>query len=515
MTRSVPPSLRLAEFATALSLATDLGQGKPMEMVLATCLLALRLGELLGVNEDELQTIYYLSLFHHAGCTADSQKAASIFGDDLSISPGFFQSVDPTQPWTLLKFMWRNIYTERPLLERAIQMPQVLNAFMEAIRAHCEVAQLFAARLGLDSSLQKCLLQCNESWNGRGVPGKLKGEAIERAVRIVQVAQEAVALAYFTGEGTVVASLRTRAGVTLDPLVVERFCASADHLLERSHIGESSLRELVLSLEPGQRTTMTDEQIEAATHALGDFADLKTSYTVGHSCSVAHLVSMAAPIYGLAESEAILVRRAGYIHDVGRVGISSSIWCKPYSLTETEWEKVRLYPYYTDRVFAQSEILRAWGNIASTHCERLDGSGYYRNLTAPMLTPSMRLLAAANKFRGLNEQRPYRKLYSEEEAVQEIKREVRAGRLDREAVNAVLAVAGHRLPVRQQYIGGLTERELDVLRLVAHGLTNPEIAKQLVLSRKTVGNHLQNIYEKINVSTRAAATYYAMQHHLV
>jgi hypothetical protein len=250
MTHPVSSPLRLAEFAVALSLATDLGQGKPMEMVLATCLLSMRLGDLLSLSVDELRDVYYLTLFRHAGCTAASHIAAETFGDDRAISAGFYRTVDPTKLRTMFGFVWRNVYLERPPIERLLRLPHVLSAFMEAVLAHCEVASLFAARLGLDPNLQSNLLQCNEAWNGSGVPGKLKGEAIPRAVRVVQVAGEAIALTHFIGAEAAVVALRRRGGATLDPLIVERLCASAEHLIERAN-PSSSVHEAVLSAEPG------------------------------------------------------------------------------------------------------------------------------------------------------------------------------------------------------------------------------------------------------------------------
>jgi HD-GYP domain-containing protein (c-di-GMP phosphodiesterase class II) len=510
------PQLRLAEFAIALSLASDLGLGHPLEMVLASCLLSLRLGELLGLSDDELREVYYLALFRHAGCTADSPKAAAFFGDDLAVSPGFLSNVDPAKPWTMLGFMWRNVLAEQPLLKRVSALPEVLPGFMQAILAHCEVAQQFAARLNLDERLQKNLLACNEAWNGSGVPGKLKGEAIPRAVRVLLVAEEAIYLRHFLGADAVVPALKQRGGVTLDPVITRRFCASAEHLLERSQFGSPNIREAALSAEPGPRPRMSDEQLEAGAQALADFADLKAPHLTGHSAAVGRLAAGAARHFGLPESDLTLIRRAGYVHDAGGVGVSAGIWCKPGPLTDTEWERVRLHPYLTSRIFAPSPTLNQWGTVAASHHERLDGSGYHRNLPAAMLTPLMRILAAADSYQGMTEARPYRAALSAEQAADELKRDARAGRLDGEAVNAVLAAAGHRVSdIRHQRLADLTEREIEVLRLVARGLPNKDIAQQLTVSQKTVGNHLQSIYGKIGVSTRAAATYFAMQHHLV
>ena len=256
--------------------------------------------------------------------------------------------------------------------------------------------------------------------------------------------------------------------------------------------------------------------MESATRALADFTDLQTPFSTGHSTAVGALAEEAARQCRLIDSDVTLARRAGHLHDIGRVGISAAVWGKTGSLSEADWVRVRLHPYYTQRILAQPETLAKLGSVACTHHERLDGSGYHRNLSANQLTPVMHLLAAAEMYQAMIEKRPYRAALSPEQAADELKHEARAGRLDGEAVKAVLAAAGHRTPhIHRQRVADLTEREIEVLRLVAHGHTNPEIAQHLTIARKTVSRHLESIYSKLNVSTRAAATYFAMQHHIV
>ena len=305
--QSVPSSPRLAEFAIALSIATDMGLGHPLEMVLATCLLSLRLGELLGLGQDELHELYYLALFRHAGCTADSHRAAQYMGDELAFSPRFLAAVDPTKPWTLFNFIWHSVYADRSALERLSALPTVLPGFMEAVVAHCEVAQLFAARLGLDEHLQAALLQCNEQWDGHGAPGKAKAEQIQLNVRLFHVAETAIYLKHFVAPEAVVPGVRQRAGVTLDPSIAEKFCLHAAELMDGSGLGSPSLREDVLAAEPRIQPWMTERQLDAAAEALGDFADLKLPEFVGHSSAVAQLASKAGRIYGLPEADVILL----------------------------------------------------------------------------------------------------------------------------------------------------------------------------------------------------------------
>ena len=176
---------------------------------------------------------------------------------------------------------------------------------------------------------------------------------------------------------------------------------------------------------------------------------------------------------------------------------------------------MRLHPYLTERMLQQSAALAPLGAIAVQHRERIDGSGYPRGLTGAAISRPARILGAADAYQAMREPRPHRPERSADEAAAELRADVRAGRLDVDAAEAVLGAAGHRVSRRREGPAGLTAREVDVLRLLARGLSNKEIAKQLVISPKTAGNHIEHIYSKIGASTRARASLFAMQHGLL
>jgi len=205
-----------------------------------------------------------------------------------------------------------------------------------------------------------------------------------------------------------------------------------------------------------------------------------------------------------------LVYRAGLLHDIGRVAVPTGIWERPGPLRPEDWELVRLHPYYCGRILARSPVLAQLGQIACRHHERTDGTGYPAGIDRSGLDTAACLLAAADVFHALGEPRPHRSAVGRTEAA----RVLSGMSLDRDAVRAVLAAADVPAAALPQLPAGLTERELDVLRLLAAGRTKREIAGDLVISPSTVHTHTVHIYAKCGVSTRAALAMFAMRHGL-
>jgi HD-GYP domain-containing protein (c-di-GMP phosphodiesterase class II) len=271
----------------------------------------------------------------------------------------------------------------------------------------------------------------------------------------------------------------------------------------------------VIDAEPALAVVLIGEPFDAALQAIANFVDLKSPYFLGHGRAVSELAAEAGARLGLSEADVRRLRRAGLVHGLGRLGISNAILDKRGPLGAGEWERVRLQPYLTDRMLRQSEALGPVARIAVQHRERLDGSGYPRGLAGAGISREARVLAAADAYQSMREPRPHRAERSAEAAAVELRADVRAGLHDGDAVEAVLGAAGHRVPRRREGPAGLTPREVDVLRLLARGLSNKEIAERLVISPKTVANHAEHIYAKIDASSRAAAGLFAMQQGLL
>jgi HD-GYP domain-containing protein (c-di-GMP phosphodiesterase class II) len=518
--RAADSGVRLAELMAALSMATDLGMGQPLETALSSCVVAIRLGEALNLDGDTMRDIYYQALLRYIGCNAETYALAALVGDELALR-GDFAAVDPGElPEVLgvvVRYLRKVNAAEPPsrmeeLVARGLlTLPQLTH---ESFAGHCEVAQRLASRMGLTESLIVCLGQLYERWDGKGQPWGLKGEEVAPAVLLVTLAQDAVVWARIGGADAAVATVRKRSGSAYDPRMAERFCDQATSILVG--LEQEPTWDSVLALEPGQRDYLTDDEFDRCCEALADFADIKSPYTLGHSPGVAALAAGAGRRYGLIDEDVRSLRRAGLLHDIGRVGISAGIWGKEGALSEREWEQVRLHSYYTDRVLARPEPLRRLGALASQHHERMDGSGYHRGVAGSALSPAARLLGAADAYRAMTEPRPHRPALSADEAAEELRREARAGRLDGDAVQAVLAEAGHRVsPIRRERPAGLTQREVEVMRLVARGLSNRDMAEQLHLSADTVKHHIQHIYDKTGLSTRAGATLFAVENSLL
>ncbi len=512
--------LRLAEVMACLSIATDLGMGQPLEFALSGCVLATRLGDSLGLATDDLHDVYYYSLLRFIGCNVDTYAMSALMGDELGVRAAF-AAIDPGNvPEVLdlaIRFIRQAHAATRPrdmarIVEQGIAgLPQLMQ---EQFSGHCEVAQRLAERLGFGPGLRRALGQVYERWDGNGLPRGLRGATVSPAVLLVTLAQDVVTHQRLGGRDAAIAVVRARRGGAYDPSHADHFCLHATTLMDG--LDDEPSWKTVLDCEPGAQLTLNEAQFDIACQAMADFADVKSPYTLGHSPGVAKLASAAARLGGLGEIEALTLWRAGMLHDLGRVGVSAGIWTKPGPLTEREWEQVRLHPYYTERILARPPALAAIGTLAALHHERLDGSGYHRRLPASMLPLDARVLAAADVYQAMLEPRPHRPARSPDAAAAELDQAGQTGSLDPNTVRWVLAAAGQQAkPVRSARPAQLTERELQVLRLIARGQSIKEMSRNLTISPKTADTHIQHIYEKIGVSTRAGATLFAVEHSLL
>lgn len=516
-----PSTTHRIDLFAALSLATDFSIGQPQQFAMKSCLLGVRLAETAGAGDNEIAAVLYQALLRYIGCNADTYLMSAMLGDETMVRREF-ATIDTGRPTEVIGVVLRALRrhnTDLSALGMMVSIAQGLarapNQSRAILTGHCEVAERIAGRLDLPHEIQKNLHQLYERWDGRGVPAGLKGEAIAFPVRVVALVQDAVVLSETFGAEAARARIWDRKGSAYDPklaaLLVDRF----DHFigdLDRP-VDADALR----ALEPGPRATLDDVGLDAAALVIADMADMRMPHTIGHSRAVAELAETAAQRLGLPQDNIRLARRAGLVHDIGEVSVPVSVWARPGPFSEVEREQVRLHPYHSERIVGRAGgAFAGVAAVAARHHERLDGSGYFRGCQAAELSLVARIVAAAEAWRNAIEPRPYRDATRPEAAAARLNAAIRAGAICPEAGGAVLEAAGQRTTRRQDGpVAGLTEREIEVLRRLASGATAREVAVALGIAPKTASNHIQNIYAKLGITTRAAAVLFAVEHGLL
>jgi HD-GYP domain-containing protein (c-di-GMP phosphodiesterase class II) len=472
-------------------------------------------------DESTRRAVYHQALLRYIGCNADTHLLAAAWGDEIALRRDL-QRVDFGDRAEFVQVFVRAITRSLPDASPAELAQAVERGLAEAaqinipiLSGHCEVAQRIAERLGLPEDIRESLGQIYERWDGRGMPRGLSGTAVTFPVRLVTLAQYAVAFHEAHGFEGMTTLIAKRAGGAYEPELAQLFLENA----ERCFAGLDGPvdRETILALEPTPHALLDERGCEEAYLAIADFIDMRMPFTFGHSRAVASLAEAAGKRLGLPASDVREIRWAAYTHDIGELTVPVSTWMRAGSLTERETDAARLHPYHGERALAwlggDGKVVAA---LVQRHHERLDGSGYYRNSRGPDLSPAARILAAAETFQTAREARPHRPALSDAAAATKLRSAVREGKLCPEAVEAVLASAGQ--PSRRaapERLAGLTPRELEILRLIAAGDTMKEAARKLDIATKTADNHIQNLYSKIGVTTRAGAALYALERGLV
>ena len=515
-TSDPPTGVRLSELLGVLSFGADLGMGQPMEHVLRQCLIALDLADRVGLGAEDRQAVFYGSLVAWVGCHVDAYEQAKWFGDE-TVLKGDFRRTDfrtaASGPLFMMQRLGEGMVWHRKLGLVPSFMVEGKQAAESLLENHWRAVEDLMVDLELEPDVRNTVEQTFERWDGRGRLKGLKGDEIAATARLVNLADVVEVYYQAGGLDAAVAVAHQRSGTQFDPELVRLFASSAKSIF--AELDSVEPWKAVLNAEPDPRHWLSGCELDTALEAVADFCDVKSPFTIGHSRTVADLVSRAGPIYGLDATDTALVRRAALVHDLGKLGVPNTIWDKPTPLTRAEEERARLHVYLGERMLASSTALAPLARIAVQHHERLNGSGYPRQLTGADITPAGRLLAAADSYQSMIEPRPYNPGKDIQRAADDVLAEVRTGRLDADATAAVLAAAGHRPAKRREWPAGLTTREVEILRLVARGQTNRQIAANLTISPKTAGTHVEHIYTKLGIKSRALASLFAAKHGLM
>ena len=504
------PAVRRADFLMTLAYATDLATGHSRDFALRSCVLGMRFADVAGLDQDTCRRIYHQALLRYIGCNADTHLLAAHWGDEITLRRELHH-IDMGNRAEFVELLVRALkrkFAGAPPeeLEEAVtrglaEGPQVN---IPILSGHCEVAQRIAERIGLPEDIRESLGQIYERWDGKGMPRGLSGNAVKFPVRVVTMAQDAIALNDHHGFAIMKEMIAKRAGGGYEPELVDIFLTNAEKLL--AGLDGPVDRETILALEPLPHSMLDEKACDEAYLAIADMIDMRMPFTFGHSRAV-----------GLPASDIRDVRRAAYTHDIGELTVPVSTWMRAGRLTERETDEARLHPYHGERALASLGVDgKAVASLVQRHHERLDGSGYHRNSRGPDLSPAARILAAAEAFQTAREARPYRPAMSDAVAASKLRAVVKEGKLCYDAVEAVLKAAGQ--PARRASsarLAGLTPREIEVLSLIAAGDTAKEAARKLDIAPKTADNHIQSLYSKIGVTTRAGAALFAFEQGLV
>jgi len=466
------------------------------------CLVATELARRAGFGSASRGEVYYSALMRFAGCAATSHEAAAAFGGDDVAVRARGDLIDPSRPVEAVTFL-AGLGSGLEKLRVLARAPRVAGIIEESARADCEVGAELVRRLQLPVAVAQAVLCAFERYDGKGSPSGLAGDDVSEAARFAAVGFAAVMFDAVGGPGLAADTVGRWSGRALDPSIAALFLEAPVELLASAD--PDDLWATVVDTEPQPPRFFHDgAHLEEALAGYGDAADLKAPFFQGHSRGVAELARVSASAVGVDPS---IAYRAGLLHDLGRVAVPTGVWERPGPLRPEEWELVRLHPYQSGRIVARSRVLEPLAAIVSRHHERLDGSGYPAGMRGSDLDPASRLLAVADVWRTFSENRPHRAALTPDEA----SRRMAGMPLDRDAVRAVLAAAEAPRPSFPALPVDLTERELEVLQLLAAGLTKRQVAARLFISHSTVHTHTVHIYAKCGVSTRAGLAMFAMR----
>src|SRR3954453_5027614 len=350
------PSVRRADFLMALAYATDLATGHARDFALRSCVLGMRFAEVAGLDQDSRRSIYHQALLRYIGCNADTHLLAAAWGDEITLRRELHH-IDMGNRAEFVEIFVRAIARKFPRaspedVAKAVErgLAEAMQVNIPVLSGHCEVAQRIAERIGLADEIRENLGQLYERWDGRGLPRGLSGNAVKLPVRLVTLAQDAIALSEAHGFDIMKTMIAKRAGGGYEPELADLFPAHAERLL--AGLDGPVDRETILALEPVPHSMLDEEACDQAYLAIADIIDMRMPFTFGHSRAVASLADAAGKRLGLPASDIRDVRWAAYVHDIGELAVPVSTWMRAGALTERETDAEQLHPYHGERALA-------------------------------------------------------------------------------------------------------------------------------------------------------------------
>ena len=429
MTASLTPAapvrdsaFRTSEILSALSCALDITEGQPPGHAVRTCLIGMRLAERTGVPMEDRGALFYALLLKDLGCSSNAARLCSLFGADDRALKREHKLTDWSRSGPSLAYALRNAVPDASPMGRVFRVASMAikekGSGREMVQTRCDRGADIASMLGFTEATREAIRTLDEHWDGHGMPEGLAGTAIPLLGRIVGLAQSVEVFAGTFGVDAAIAVAIERRGRWFDPTLVDALKSfAADDDFWAQVLGRSPERHLG-GLEPEDQILIADEErLDDIARAFARVIDAKSPYTYLHSERVAELAVTIGRRLHFDEVELRDLRRAGLLHDIGKLGVSTLILDKPDRLTERERAEIRVHPAYTQRILERVTAFGGIVGIASAHHERLDGKGYHLGLPAERLSPMSRALAVADVYEALTADRPYRQGLPRNEAV--------------------------------------------------------------------------------------------------
>ncbi|MCA1594981.1 MAG: HD domain-containing protein [Chloroflexi bacterium] len=411
--RSTLTSVRLSQIVSALSHALDLTEGQPVGHSIRTCHIGMEIARMIGLPRELHSSLYYALLLKDIGCSSVAARVCELFATDEIKAKFRLKTADWTRPGETLGFIYGITMPGAPLTQRAARVigiaARAQRYSTEVVDIRCHRGAAIVQKMGFPPLVGDAILHLDEHWNGAGKPQGVRGENIPLLARILCLAQTLEVFMAAQGAEVTLRMMKKRRGRWFDPAL----CDAAAEIIVRPGLQEqlrsADVREAVMRIEPQPVRLETDDaRLDDITEAFAAVIDAKSPYTSSHSVGVTGAAVGIASSLGLPEEDAVTIRRAALLHDIGKLGVPNTILDKPGKLTEDEWTVMRRHPDHTRSILGLSGAFSQLADLAAAHHEKLDGSGYPRGLRAEDLSLNARILAVADIYDALSADRPYR-----------------------------------------------------------------------------------------------------------
>ena len=432
----------LSEVLGALSYALDITEGELPGHAVRSAVIGMRLAEAIGLGDVHRAALFYALLIKDAGCSSNAARLSELFAADDHAAKRALKVVDWTKPVTLAAYTARAVAPGLSPVAKARAMRRLVSegeVTHELIGTRCEMGARIALMLELPGATAAAIKALDEHWDGSGQPYGLREDEIPLLGRILCLAQTVEVFLRGAGLEAALTMVRRRRGRWFDPELADALLSLAGDRAFWEPMDRSRAIPALAGWEPQDRVQVADDRrLDRVAEAFAHVIDAKSPYTARHSEGVAHYAGAIGRQLGLSPLALQDLRRAGLLHDIGKLAVSSRVLDKPGRLDPTELAEIRTHPLYTERILERVACFSALARVAAAHHEKLDGTGYHRGIPAADLTLPMRVLAVADIFEALTADRPYRGPMPPADALA-ILHEQREAALDPDAVDALEA----------------------------------------------------------------------------